>query len=233
MTSHGSAYRSAGVDYGALDAGKRSALARALATSPQLAAVGGSALDASRGEPAFVFRCGGLTLATVLECLGTKSLLARQLQDRLGPGVYANVAYDTVAAVVNDLSCVGALPLVVNAYFATGSSDWYADRSRHEALLDGWERGCVEAGAAWGGGESPALSGLVAPQDIELAGSAVGIVPEGEPLLGDALTPGMRSFSLPRVGCMPTARRLRAPWRASSRTATTPSSRAGGRWVRL
>ena len=191
MTTGGSAYSSAGVDYSALDAGKRSALARALATSSLMTIGGGNAIDESRGEPAFVFQAGGLTLATVLECLGTKSVLARQLQPRLGPGVFADVAYDAVAAVVNDLICVGALPLVINAYFATGSSDWYADRARHEALLDGWERGCRDAGASWGGGESPSLAGLVADRDIELAGSAVGLVSEGhEPLLGAALRPG-------------------------------------------
>jgi phosphoribosylformylglycinamidine cyclo-ligase len=186
-----SAYRSAGVDYATLDAGKRSALNRALATSNQLEASGACAVDESRGEPAFVFEAGGLTLATVLECLGTKSILARALQPTLGPSVFASVAYDAVAAVVNDLCCVGALPLVVNAYFATGSSEWYADSERHEALLDGWERACVDAGATWGGGESPSLSGLVSEREIELAGSAVGAVPEGrEPILGHALAPG-------------------------------------------
>jgi phosphoribosylformylglycinamidine cyclo-ligase len=191
MTSGGSAYRSAGVDYAALDAGKRSALARALATSAQLERMGGRAFDASRGEPAFVFQWGGVTLALVLECLGTKSILARQLADRLGPGAFAAIAYDTVAAILNDLCCVGALPLAVNAYFATGSSEWYADAARHEALLDGWEQACVDAGVAWGGGESPSLADLVSEPDVELAGSAVGAVVGGrKPILGQALAPG-------------------------------------------
>ena len=47
-----------------------------------------------------------------------------------GVNRFADVAYDTVAAIVNDLCCVGALPLVVNAYFATGSSEWYAQPER-------------------------------------------------------------------------------------------------------
>jgi phosphoribosylformylglycinamidine cyclo-ligase len=191
MTSGSSAYSSAGVDYQALDAGKRGALTEALRTSPLLELAGGRALDESRGEPAFVFQCGELTLGFVVEGLGTKSLIARQLRDQIGPSGFAHVAYDTVAAIVNDLCCVGALPLVVNAYFATGSSNWYADSEAHGALLTGWREGCLDAGATWGGGESPSLTGLVSQADIELAGSAVGLIPAGRSaLLGQDLAAG-------------------------------------------
>ena len=190
-TPGSSAYRAAGVDYGALDAGKRNALTEALATSELLSASGGRAVDESRGEPAFVFDAGGQTLAFVVEGLGTKSIIARQVEQQLGVSAFDNVAYDTVAAIVNDLCCVGALPLVVNAYFATGSSDWYANEDRNGGLVKGWREACVDAGATWGGGESPSLPGLVARDDIELAGSAVGIVPPGRrPILGAGLAPG-------------------------------------------
>jgi phosphoribosylformylglycinamidine cyclo-ligase len=185
------AYRSAGVDYETLDAGKRSALSEALATSGLLSASGGRALDESRGEPAFVFEAGGRLMAFVVEGLGTKSIIARQVEEQLGFRGFASVAYDTVAAIVNDLCCVGALPLVVNAYFATGASDWYEHRDRHEDLLAGWREACVDAGATWGGGESPSLPGLVDSRDIELAGSAVGLVPDGrEAILGAELGAG-------------------------------------------
>lgn len=186
----GSAYSSAGVDYKTLDAGKRDALGAAVATSQVLGAHGGRALDDSRGEPAFVFELGGQTLGFVLEGLGTKSIIARLVEEQLDVMAFDNVAYDTVAAIVNDLCCVGALPVVVNAYFATGSSSWYAKRARHAALLAGWQRGCLDAGAAWGGGESPSLPGLVAGQDIELAGSAIGVIAGGKPVLGEALVAG-------------------------------------------
>lgn len=200
-----SAYRQAGVDYAVLDAGKRDALGEALATSHWLTQVGvgggACAFDASRGEPAFVLRLGDSTLAFVLETLGTKSVLAREYEKKLfeigaiaqigEAGHFADVAYDTVAAVLNDLVCVGALPLVLNAYFATGSSEWYALQARAQALLAGWRRACDDARCTWGGGESPALTGLVASEDIELAGSALGFVPPpGEPLLGERLEPG-------------------------------------------
>ena len=186
-----SSYSATGVDYASLDAGKRLALAEALATSPLLTARGGAAADASRGEPAFVFSLGGQTLAFVLEGLGTKSIVARRVLEETGSNRFADVAYDTVAAIVNDLCCVGALPLVVNAYFATGTSEWYADAERQTALLAGWRRGCEDAGAAWGGGESPSLPGLVAGGEIELAGAAVGLVPDGRSaVLGQELGPG-------------------------------------------
>ncbi len=186
-----SAYRRAGVDYAVLDASKRRALEEALGTSRWLAAAGGRALDESRGEPAFVLRFAGSTLAFVLETLGTKSILAREHLQLTGANRFDHVAYDTVAAILNDLICVGALPLVVNAYFATGSSAWYEHTERAAALLQGWRRACDDARCAWGGGESPSLSDLLAPDEIELAGSALGFVPPpGEPLLGADLAAG-------------------------------------------
>jgi len=184
-------YRDAGVDYDALDAGKRLAVASALATSPLLAGRGGRALDDSRGEPAFVFEHDGVTLALVVEGLGTKSMIARLVQEQLGVERFGDVAYDTVAAIVNDLICVGALPLVLAAYFATGDSEWYARGQRGVSLLRGWRQACEDAGCAWGGGESPTLPGLLASPEIELAGSAVGAVPRGrEAILGQDLRAG-------------------------------------------
>jgi phosphoribosylformylglycinamidine cyclo-ligase len=93
--------------------------------------------------------------------------------------------------VVNDLCCVGAIPLVVNAYFATGSGEWYGKGTRLESLVSGWRAACEAAGATWGGGESPTLPGLVDPDEIDLAGCAVGYVPDGAaPILGTDLAPG-------------------------------------------
>lgn len=191
MTREGVSYSDAGVDYEALDAGKRQAMALALSTSPLLAGRGARAIDASRGEPAFAFELGGRTLAFVVEGLGTKSIVARQVLEQQGIDRFADVAYDTVAAIVNDLCCVGALPLVVNAYFATGASQWYRERARAASLLEGWRRACSDAGCAWGGGESPSLPELVDEREIELAGAAVGAVPEGRAaILGEELGPG-------------------------------------------
>jgi phosphoribosylformylglycinamidine cyclo-ligase len=184
-------YVAAGVDYAVLDAGKRLALSAAIGTSDALLRLGGRAIDRSRGEPAFVFALGESTLAFVLEGLGTKSVIARQYKQLTGEDHFAAVAYDTVAAILNDLCCVGALPLVVNAYFATGSGEWYGDPERLQGLVSGWRQACDDADCVWGGGESPTLPGLVAEEEIELAGAAVGVMPGGQaPLLGEELAAG-------------------------------------------
>jgi phosphoribosylformylglycinamidine cyclo-ligase len=185
------AYKDAGVDYEILDSVKREALKAAIESSSALCSHGGRALDVSRGSSAFIFDIAGSTLAMVQECLGTKSVLARRFQNEAQDNRFAEVAYDTVAAISNDLVSVGALPLVINAYWAVGSANWFNDVNRRASLIQGWTNGCEDSRATWGGGESPALPGLVSQEDIELAGSGVGMLPSGRrPLLGDALAPG-------------------------------------------
>jgi phosphoribosylformylglycinamidine cyclo-ligase len=183
-------YRRAGVDYAVLDAGKRLAVKAALETSAHIQQRGGSANDASRGESAFVFEAGGQTLAFVLEGLGTKSIIARVVAEE-GHNHFDAVAYDTVAAILNDLCCVGARPLVLNAYFATGRPDWLEHDEWYEQLIEGWFSACVDARCTWGGGESPSLPDLVDAREIELAGSAVGVIPRGrDAILGQDLAEG-------------------------------------------
>jgi phosphoribosylformylglycinamidine cyclo-ligase len=184
-------YESVGVDYDLLDAGKRHAIAQALLTSGLAAGRGAQAVDASRGEPAFVLRAGDTHLAMVLECLGTKSVIARQYQQLTGVNRFDWVGIDTVAAVVNDLCCVGALPLAINAYFATGAASWYTVDGRHEALSRGFREGCELSGAIWGGGESPTLAGIIDADEIDLAASGIGQIPAGHaPLLSDGIEVG-------------------------------------------
>lgn len=187
----GGSYTDAGVDYDVLDAGKRLAIQASLATSGYGSARGVEADDRSRGESAFVFRVGPQRLAMVIECLGTKSSIADEYERACGVNRFDWIGYDSVAAITNDLCSVGALPAAVNAYFATGSASWYSSPERFSALVAGWQRGCQDSGAAWGGGESPMLGGIIAEQQIDLAGSAVGYLPDGtSPLYGDDLAPG-------------------------------------------
>ena len=175
-----------------------------------------------------MFELDGRAFAFVVEGLGTKSIVARQVLEELGINRFADVAYDTVAAILNDLCCVGALPLVVNAYFATGASEWYREAERAAALLEGWRRACADAGCTWGGGESPSLPGLLDERDIELAGAAVGVVPEGrsrDPRRG-ARRRAMRSCSWAPAACTRTGPRWRACWPVGCPTATRPRCRA-------
>jgi phosphoribosylformylglycinamidine cyclo-ligase len=92
---------------------------------------------------------------------------------------------------INDLLTVGATPLVVQAYWAAGGSEWFADGQRAQALVEGWKRACDDCGVAWGGGETPALAGIVEAGRIDLAASCTGLVNPKERLsVGDALAPG-------------------------------------------
>ena len=62
---------------------------------------------------------------------------------------------------------------------------------RMEDLVRGWQAACDACHLAWGGGETPALLGVVAPERIDLAASCVGIVRPAERLmLGDRLAAG-------------------------------------------
>lgn len=190
MSDHGPvSYEAAGVDYEVLDAAKRAALDAAAATSHNAAALGAQLVAASRGEPAVVCSVGGLQIGFVLECLGTKSMLARRYEQETGIDRFDAIGYDTVVAAVNDCCCVGALPFLVNAYFATGSASFYSG-TRSASLVEGFRRACDDAGAIWGGGESPTLAGLVSPDGIDLAASAVGLIPPGRSaVLGERLAP--------------------------------------------
>ncbi len=184
-------YASAGVDYSVLDRVKQLAQGQARGTSGRLAMTGAREVEASRGETAYVVDMGDHYLATVLECLGTKSLVADAMRPHLGRSSYERIARDAVAAIVNDLAAVGAQPLVVNAYFAVGSAAWFADEERAADLIQGWAEACRETGAAWGGGESPSLRGIVESDAIDLAGSAVGVVQPKERLVtAEKLRPG-------------------------------------------
>jgi phosphoribosylformylglycinamidine cyclo-ligase len=184
-------YSSAGVDYQRIDALKVRAQQAARATSRHLAARGCREIERSRGESAYVVEAGGVLLASVTECLGTKALVADAVRPISGRTHYEAIAQDTIAMAVNDLITVGATPLSVQAYWAAGSSDWFSDVERMADLVRGWQAACDACEIAWGGGETPALAGVIEPDRIDLAASCFGIVPTRERLtLGEKLAAG-------------------------------------------
>ena len=184
-------YEQAGVNYDLIDPLKVAAQRAAAATGSHLAAHGFSEVKASRGESAYVVDVGPFYLASIVECLGSKALVADEMHKLTGKSYYDSIAQDTIAMAINDLITVGATPLVVQAYWAAGGSDWFGDAQRAQALVAGWKRACDICGVAWGGGETPALAGIVESGRIDLAASCTGLVNPKERLsVGDRLAPG-------------------------------------------
>ena len=186
-------YEQAGVNYDRLDAFKRACQRAAATTTDALAAHGLREPEAVRGESAYLIETPDEYLAHVEEGLGTKNLIADAVYKLTGRSHYAAIGIDTVATMVNDLVTTGALPVSVAMHAAVGDSEWFADTRRAEDLAEGFAEACKQSGAVWGGGETPALKGIVNPETIVLAGSAVGRVRpksnriEGNVCDGDAI----------------------------------------------
>ena len=184
-------YEQAGVNYDLIDPLKVAAQRAAAATGGHLAQHGFSEVAASRGESAYVVDVGPFYIASIVECLGSKALVADEMNKLTGKSYYDSIAQDTIAMAINDLITVGATPLVVQAYWAAGGSDWFSDAQRAQALVAGWKRACDVCKVAWGGGETPALAGIVAEGRIDLAASCTGLINPKERLsVGDKLAPG-------------------------------------------
>jgi len=167
-------YAGSGVDYDALDAFKRACQKAALPTARALEAHGMREPAGVRGESAYLIETPRDFLAHVEEGLGTKNLIADAMRRLSGRSFYREIGIDTVATIVNDLVTCGALPLSVAMHAAVGDARWFSDARRSEDLAAGFAEGCRLAGAVWGGGETPALQGIVDPEGMVLAGSAVG-----------------------------------------------------------
>ncbi len=195
------AYAAAGVDYSAIDPGKRLAQVRALSTAGALPARGANEVGESRGESAYVVDVGDRYVSSVTEALGTKNLIADAVRLITGRSHYDTIAQDTVATILNDLATVGGVPLSLTAYWGTGSSDWFRDEARMRDLVDGWAKACVVAGCSWGGGETQTITGIIDPSAINLAGSAVGLIlPKARLLLGSRVRPGDAMLIAPGTG---------------------------------
>jgi phosphoribosylformylglycinamidine cyclo-ligase len=182
MVKKGS-YSASGVDYSKIDPLKRLAQQKAAETGGNLRAFGLTELPSSRGESAYVWDEGDRYRAFVIEGLGSKNKVVDELRTVTGKTYYDTLAQDTVAMITNDLIVVGAMPQVVNAYFATGDSQWFADEERTKDLVTGWADACNAVGAAYGGGESPVLRDIIFPDTVDLAGAAIGLIEPKERLV--------------------------------------------------
>lgn len=124
-------------------------------------------------------------MASVVEQLGTKNLVADAMRKITGKTYYDIIGHDTVATVINDLVSAGAKPLVIHALWAFQDNSWLSDDKRMRDLIQGWKDACTLTGATWGGGESPTLKGIIEPETVSLGGSAVGKIDNEKALITD------------------------------------------------
>lgn len=178
-------YSQVGDNYDTKDPIKVLAQTAAQRTNKNLKKHGFAEVSDSRGESAYVWRQGKIMMASVIEGLGTKNLIADDTRKITGRTHYDVIGHDTVATIINDLVTVGAKPLVVHAYWAIEDNSWLSDEQRMTDLISGWKNACDMAGVSWGGGETPTMKGIVVPGTSELGGSAVGIIENENRLLSD------------------------------------------------
>jgi phosphoribosylformylglycinamidine cyclo-ligase len=185
MKSKKITYSEVGDDYDTKDPIKILAQTAAAKTATNLKRHGFEELSDSRGESAYVWKQKNIYMAAVTEQLGTKNLVADEARKITGKTYYDIIGHDTIATIINDLTSVGAQPLVVSAYWAIENNEWLADKQRMEDLINGWKSACDLAGASWGGGETPTLKGIIEPNTVALGGSAIGIIPNKKRLITD------------------------------------------------
>ena len=138
----------------------------------------------------------GPPLALSTDGVGTKILLAREA-NRWEP-----IGIDCVANNVNDLICVGAVPLALLDYVATDR----IDEGVLEEIARGLYLGADLAGIAIPGGEIAQIGAMLADVAggrpmLDLVGTAIGAMTAGRPPLdGSAVRPGDVIIGLPSSG---------------------------------
>jgi len=194
-------YSDVGDNYDTKDPIKILAQKAAEKTGDNLKKHGFEEVSDSRGESAYVWKQGDIYMAAVAEQLGTKNLVADETRKITGKTYYDIIAHDTVATIINDLTTVGAQPLVLHAYWAIENNDWLEDSERMTDLIAGWKSACDLAGASWGGGETPTIKGIITPNTVALGGSCVGIIKDKKRIINDKnLKSGDRILLLKSTG---------------------------------
>ncbi|MEP7765956.1 phosphoribosylformylglycinamidine cyclo-ligase [Sanguibacter sp. 25GB23B1] len=112
-------------------------------------------------------------LASSTDGVGTKVAIAQALD------IHHTIGFDLVGMVVDDIVVCGAEPLVMTDYIATGK----VVPERVADIVRGIAAACEVAGTALVGGETAEHPGLLAPDEYDVAGAAVGVV-EASALLG-------------------------------------------------
>lgn len=105
-------------------------------------------------------------LASSTDGVGTKLAIAQAV------GRHDTIGIDLVAMVVDDLVVVGAEPLFLSDYIATGK----VVPEKIAAIVSGIAEGCVRAGCALSGGETAEHPGVMGPDEYDISGTGVGVV---------------------------------------------------------
>ena len=132
-------------------------------------------------EPVFVSGTDGV---------GTKLRLA-QLLDK-----HDTIGIDCVAMCVNDIICCGARPLFFLDYIAIGKNE----AEKVASIVSGVAEGCVQSGCALIGGETAEHPGVMAPDDYDIAGFAVGVVDKPKIIGPDRIREGDALIGLTSSG---------------------------------
>lgn len=165
-------YASAGVDTEAGDRAVELMKGAVRAThGPQV--LGGVGGFAGLYDLSAVARYRRPLLATSTDGVGTKVAIAQALD------VHDTIGYDLVGMVVDDIVVVGAEPLFMTDYIATGR----VVPERVADIVRGIAQACAETGTALVGGETAEHPGLLGPDEYDVAGAATGLV-EADALLG-------------------------------------------------
>jgi len=129
-------------------------------------------------------------LACSTDGVGTKVAIA-QAVDR-----HDTIGIDLVAMVVDDLVVVGAEPLFLSDYIATGR----LVPERIAAIVSGIAAGCVQAGCALIGGEPAEHPGVMRADEYDLSGTGIGVLNAGSVLGADQVKPGDALIALEASG---------------------------------
>jgi phosphoribosylformylglycinamidine cyclo-ligase len=127
-----------------------------------------------------IFKCGSEQLVIHTDGVGTKLLVAQELDK------YDTVGIDAIAMSVNDILCVGAEPLVGVDYIALAKEDdWLVDE-----VMKGLVKGAEESNCAMVGGETAIVPDIIkgGKRPFDLTFAVVGRVKKK--ILGDQIKKG-------------------------------------------
>jgi phosphoribosylformylglycinamidine cyclo-ligase len=132
----------------------------------------------------------GRFLAASTDGVGTKLILARKA------GRLRSAGADLAAHCVNDVLCTGAEPLFFLDYVAGHK----IALEQVAELVEGAAEVCRAAGCALLGGETAEMPGVYREEELDFAGTCVGLVERGRLVDGSRVEAGDVVFGLPSSG---------------------------------